>query len=103
MVREISNKLVKARKDHLCETCETVAVKAGEEYLRVVLLNEDANELYNWVQCEGCLSANKYVREHNYENVVSFDDFSEWALECSQLKDDEGDAARAWEVRIASR
>ena len=103
MVREISSKTVTARTEHLCATCETIAVKIGEQYRRVVLLNEDANELFNWIQCDECIAANSYVRDHNYGDLVSFNHFSEWANESLEVAGHEGQAARAWIERTESR
>ena len=51
----LSNKRVRARKEHTCDFCEKKIAK-GEEYRRSIHVYDD--EIYSWCSCDRC---KKYV------------------------------------------
>lgn len=75
----ISEKVVKARKDHGCMLCSNVAVHTGEEYTRQVLKYDD--HLYVWLTCVPCETVLRKAHDEDYgwDHGVGEDEAQEWA------------------------
>ena len=79
----ISNRTVKARKRHLCRTCDQDAVQPGETYRRAVYVFDGS--VYAWIQCQPCRDCTPFVWEWcgNVEDGINSDDYCEWSRDMS--------------------
>jgi hypothetical protein len=96
----LGDKTVVARKPHLCQTCDAIAVEKGQEYRRVTYAFDGT--VYVWVQCEACRSLEPAITDwvQDYHEGISRDDYHEWAREHEHDENPNGDAARAYLARV---
>lgn len=78
----LAEKTVKARKRHLCQTCNATAIQPGETYSRQAYVYD--GRVYDWVQCVACRALGDLVfrwMEDWYDEGISRDEYVEWARE----------------------
>ncbi len=77
----LSDRTLKARKVHYCETCETGRIQPSQEYRKTVYVYD--GRIYSWVQCDDCrpLQATVYDWRGEPDEGVGRDDYIEWADE----------------------
>lgn len=74
----ITVKRVKARKNHICDTCGSNIFK-GEEY--ELQTNKFEGEIYNWKNCDHCEPIRKQTFTENYYQMVTGQDFIDFISE----------------------
>lgn len=94
----LSAKTVTARKTHACSTCNTTAIRPGEQYRRQVYAYDGT--VYTWIACQPCNAIHDRVWQwaSNWEGIDA-DDYAEWAEEYRDHATD-GPAARAYLARL---
>jgi len=100
----ISSKLVKARKDHFCGYCDARAIKAGDEYLREVLVGD--GRVYTWVSCAACQAVFAQVWDWAgapWDEGIGRDTYIEWARETVRCGDGWVGHAQAFLDRTSRR
>lgn len=96
----IKTKDVKARKAHVCETCNDTAIQPGETYTRDTYVYD--GRMYDWVQCAACSAIGGIVYEWAGcpDEGVARDDYVEWARESATADTLEGERARWYLARV---
>lgn len=97
----ISDKIVTARKTHLCCTCDALAADVGQKYRRTTYAYDGV--VYNWVQCQACkdLAPAIYDWSSAYaDEGITRDDYNEWAYDHKDADNANGEAARDYLLRI---
>ena len=78
MVRLVEQKRLKARKEHVCDSCYRKNILRGEEYKRQFCV--DSGVGYTYKECEDCETANEYIYDikslyvDEYPRVIDYDE-----------------------------
>lgn len=99
----LSRKTVRARKAHVCSSCNAWAVQPGEEYERSTYVFD--GHVYDWVQCAGCVAITSAVihwLDGYRDDGIGADAYAEWAQEHADHTE-HGEAARAYLSRLGPR
>lgn len=94
----LSEKRVKARKTHMCETCRRPAITPGQEYTRASYVFD--GRAYTWIQCDHCRSISMKVWDYWPDSDgIDMDHYEEWADDNYETDED----AKAYWLRRFGR